>query len=47
MFDGFITTAALTPEIRVADVDFNADQTISVLKQAASAGAKIAVLPEF
>ncbi len=46
MFDGFITTAALTPEIRVADVDFNAEQTIAVLKEAASAGAKIAVLPE-
>ena len=46
MFDGFITTAALTPEIRVADVEFNTEQIVSSLSAAAESGVKIAVLPE-
>ena len=46
MFDGFITVAALTPEIHVADTDFNTEQIITSLKDAASSGARIVVLPE-
>ena len=33
MKDGFIKVAACTPEIQVADVDFNVDKIISQLEK--------------
>lgn len=46
MFDGFVKTAAGTPKIRIADCEYNKNAIIGVMKQAASRGVKILVLPE-
>lgn len=46
MKHGFIKVAAITPEVRVADVAFNTEKTIGAIKQAADMGAKLAVFPE-
>ena len=46
MRHGFIKVAAATPEIRVADVDYNKGQIIKQMDEAAEAGAKIIVFPE-
>ena len=43
---GFVKTAAITPKIRVADCDYNANQIIASAKEASSNGASIAVFPE-
>lgn len=46
MYDGFIKVAAATPELRVADVEFNAEKSLECIKSAAEHGAKLIVLPE-
>lgn len=46
MRHGFIKVAAATPNIRVADVDYNKGQIIKQMDEAAEAGAKIIVFPE-
>ncbi len=46
MKDGFIKVAAATPEVRVADVEFNTDTAIEYIKTAERHGAKLIVLPE-
>ena len=46
MRHGFIKVAAATPDIRVADVDYNKGQIINQMDEAAEAGAKIIVFPE-
>ena len=46
MKDGFIKVAACTPEIQVADVDFNVDKIISQLEKCREEGVKVAVFPE-
>lgn len=46
MKDGFIKVAACTPEIQVADVDFNVDKIISQLEKCMEEGVKVAVFPE-
>ncbi|HBH95448.1 MAG TPA: NAD(+) synthase [Ruminococcaceae bacterium] len=46
MKDGFIKTAAATPKIRVADVQFNGGSIISDIKSAAEQGVKLVVFPE-
>ena len=46
MRHGFIKVAAATPDIRVADVDYNKEQIIKQMDEAAKAGAKIIVFPE-
>lgn len=46
MEQGFIKTAAIIPNLKTADVSFNAAQISVLLKQAAKQGASIAVLPE-
>lgn len=46
MKDGFIKVAACTPEIQVADVDFNVDIIISQLEKCREEGVKVAVFPE-
>ena len=46
MRHGFIKVAAATPDIRVADVDYNKEQIIKQMDEAAEAGAKIIVFPE-
>lgn len=46
MKDGFIKVVACTPEIQVADVDFNVDKIISQLEKCREEGVKVAVFPE-
>lgn len=46
MKQGFIKTAAITPDIRVADVSYNTGEIIKNMKEAAAQGAKIIVFPE-
>ena len=46
MRDGFVKVAAGTPEIRVADCAYNAEQIIALMKQAAELGVKVLTLPE-
>ena len=46
MKDGFIKAAAGTPNIRVADCQYNAGQIIALMKEAAAQGVKVLALPE-
>ena len=46
MEQGFIKTAAIVPNLKVADVTFNAARISALLKQACAQGVSIAVLPE-
>ena len=46
MRDGFIKVAAGTPEIRVADCAYNAQQCIGLIGQAREQGVKVLCLPE-
>ena len=46
MRDGFIKVAAGTPEIRVADCTYNAQQCLTLMRQAADQGVKVLCLPE-
>ena len=46
MRDGFVKVAAGTPNIRVADCDYNAEQIIALMKEAAAQGVKVLALPE-
>ncbi|MBQ9097724.1 MAG: NAD(+) synthase [Clostridia bacterium] len=46
MKHGFIKCACLTPEIRLADCKSNAKEIISLVKEAAQAGVRLALLPE-
>ena len=43
---GFIKTAVMTPNLRLADCSYNAKQMIDQLKQADREGVRLAVLPE-
>ncbi len=45
MRDGFIKVAAATPEIRVADCAYNAQQCIDLITKAAGLGVKVLCLP--
>ena len=46
MKHGFIKTAAVTPDIRVADVAYNTESICRKIDETTAAGAKIAVFPE-
>ena len=46
MKDGYVKVAACTPEIRVADVDFNVSKIIEQIDLCRDKGVKIAVFPE-
>ena len=46
MKDGFITVAAGTPQIRVADCHYNAEQIFTMMREADKQGVKILALPE-
>ena len=43
---GFVKTAAVCPKIRVADTEYNAQETIRLMKKAWEKGARIIVFPE-
>ena len=44
MKDGFIKVAACTPEIQVADVDFNVDKIISQLEKCREEGVNESII---
>lgn len=46
MKDGFIKVAAVTPDIRVADCNFNSENIIKEMNNCAKKGVRIAVFPE-
>ncbi|MBQ8786787.1 MAG: NAD(+) synthase [Oscillospiraceae bacterium] len=46
MKDGFLRVAAVTPDIKVADCDHNADEIIRLAKEAARNDASVIVFPE-
>ena len=46
MRDGFVKVAVRTPQVRVADVDFNVGACKDSIAEAAALGAKVIVLPE-
>ena len=46
MKQGFVKVAAATPNVRVADVDYNKQEICKAIDEAVSNGAKIVVLPE-
>ena len=46
MRDGFISVAAGTPKIRVADCRYNAEQIFTIMREAAKQGVKVLGLPE-
>ena len=47
MRDGFVKVAAVTPEVRVADVAFNVEACVAAAREAAEKdGAVVIVLPE-
>jgi len=46
MKDGFISVACGAPKLRLADCDYNAEQTFTMMRAAEKAGVKMLVLPE-
>ena len=46
MKNGFVKVAAASPVIRVADVDYNAERVIEVIRSAAREGVRVLVFPE-
>ena len=46
MKDGFISVACGTPELKLADCRYNAEQTFAMMRAAEKAGVKVLVLPE-
>ena len=46
MRDGFISVACGAPKLRLADCDYNAEQTFTLMRAAEKAGVKVLVLPE-
>ena len=46
MKHGFIKVAAVTPDVRVADCEFNKAKIIEAMKECAAKQVKIAVFPE-
>ncbi len=46
MKNGFVSVACGTPPLRLADCDYNAEQTFTMMRAAEQAGAKILILPE-
>ena len=47
MKHGFVKVAAATPDIRVADVEFNAEQICKLIDETAEKNAKIVVFPSY
>jgi len=43
---GFVRAAVVSPELRVADVEFNVAATVQAIHRAADAGASLVVFPE-
>ena len=46
MYNGFIKVAAVTPEVKVADIEFNKKEIVKKIAEACAHGAEIIVFPE-
>ena len=46
MKDGFIKIACATPEVKVADCDYNTNRILKLIRKAAEKGVKIVCFPE-
>lgn len=46
MRDGFIKIAAATPDLHVADCEYNVSEIVKLAKEAAAKGAKLITFPE-
>lgn len=46
MKDGFVKVAAITPNVKVADVDYNCQEIVKRIQEAAEKDAKVMVFPE-
>ncbi len=46
MKDGFVRVEAVTPPLRVADCEYNAQEIIRCMREAAARGSRLAVFPE-
>ncbi len=46
MKDGFLKVAAASPDLRVADVEYNIEQILKTIREAADRGVKVLCLPE-
>ena len=46
MRHGFVKVAAVTPDIQVANVDFNTEQICKMIDETVANGAKVVVFPE-
>ena len=46
MKDGFIRVAATTPDIHVADPQYNSEQIIELMEQGSARGVKVMAFPE-
>ena len=46
MKDGFIKIACATPQLKVADCEYNTDRIIEMIKEACRLGVKIICFPE-
>ena len=46
MRDGFVKVAAVTPDIRVADVAYNTQNICKMIDETVAKGAKVIVFPE-
>lgn len=46
MKDGFVKVAAITPNVKVADVDYNCQEIVKRIEEAAEKDAKVMVFPE-
>ena len=46
MKDGFVKVAAASPELKVADCDYNGERILECIREAEQEGVKILVFPE-
>ena len=46
MIDGFLKVSAVTPNVKVADVDFNVEEIIKNIHEERNADVKLCVFPE-
>ena len=46
MYNGFVKVAAVTPEVKVADIEFNKKEIVKKIAEACAHGAEIIVFPE-
>ena len=46
MKDGYLTVAAITPDLKVADTTYNTERICEKIKECSALGVKVMVFPE-